>query len=217
MPATGTMSASWRSTASLIAFAWGLGASDFKAKRSEAEIAGQRCILLKPQTFMNESGRSVGEAARFLKIEPDDVIVLHDELDLVPGKLKVKTGGGNAGHNGLRSTTQHIGNEYVRLRIGIGHPGHKDLVHGYVLHDFARIDMDWLDPVLDAIAEGAAATGAGRPGTLHDRSRAADARRGRRNEAGGEPAKSCQAASAAARRIRPASAPASGRARWPRT
>ena len=81
------------------------------------------------------------------------MIVLHDELDLVPGKLKVKTGGGNAGHNGLRSTTQHIGNEFVRLRIGIGHPGHKDLVHGYVLHDFARIDMDWLDPVLDAIAE----------------------------------------------------------------
>ena len=125
----------------------------FQGETAEAEIAGQRCIFLKPQTFMNESGRSVGEAVRFLKIEPDDVIVLHDELDLVPGKLKVKTGGGNAGHNGLRSTTQHIGNEYIRLRIGIGHPGHKDLVHGYVLHDFARIDHDWLDPVLDAIAE----------------------------------------------------------------
>ena len=125
----------------------------FQGETGEGEIAGQRCILLKPQTFMNESGRSVGEAARFLKIEPEDVIVLHDELDLVPGKLKVKTGGGNAGHNGLRSTTQHIGNEYVRLRIGIGHPGHKDLVHGYVLHDFARIDFDWLDPVLAAIAE----------------------------------------------------------------
>ncbi len=125
----------------------------FQGETAEGEIAGQRCILLKPQTFMNESGRSIGEAVRFLKIEPEDVIVLHDELDLVPGKLKVKTGGGNAGHNGLRSTTQHIGNEYVRLRIGIGHPGHKDLVHGYVLHDFAKIDMDWLDPVLDAIAE----------------------------------------------------------------
>ena len=125
----------------------------FQGETAEGEIAGQRCILLKPQTFMNESGRAIGEAVRFLKIEPEDVIVLHDELDLVPGKLRVKTGGGNAGHNGLRSTTQHIGNEYVRLRIGIGHPGHKDLVHGYVLHDFAKIDMDWLDPVLDAIAE----------------------------------------------------------------
>lgn len=125
----------------------------FQGDTAEGEIAGQRCILLKPQTFMNESGRAVGEAARFLKIEPEDVIVAHDELDLAPGKLKVKTGGGNAGHNGLRSTTQHIGNEYVRLRIGIGHPGHKDLVHGYVLHDFAKIDLDWLDPVLDAISQ----------------------------------------------------------------
>lgn len=125
----------------------------FQGETTEGEIAGQRCILLRPLTFMNESGRAVGEAARFLKIEAEDVIVLHDELDLVAGKLKVKTGGGNAGHNGLRSTTQHIGNEYVRLRIGIGHPGHKDLVHGYVLHDFAKIDFEWLDPVLDAIAE----------------------------------------------------------------
>ena len=133
----------------------GMGAwrKRFQGESAEGEIAGQRCILLKPQTFMNESGRAIGEAVRFLKIEPEDVIVAHDELDLAAGKLKVKTGGGNAGHNGLRSTTQHIGNEYVRLRIGIGHPGHKDLVHGYVLHDFARIDYDWLDPVLDAIAE----------------------------------------------------------------
>jgi peptidyl-tRNA hydrolase, PTH1 family len=125
----------------------------FQGETVECEIAGHRCILLKPQTFMNESGRAVGEAARFLKIEPDDVIVLHDELDLVPGKLKVKAGGGNAGHNGLRSTSQHIGNEFVRLRIGIGHPGHKDLVHGHVLHDFARQDEAWLDPLLDAIAD----------------------------------------------------------------
>ena len=125
----------------------------FHGETAEGEIAGQRCILLKPQTFMNESGRAIGEAARFLKIEPDDVIVLHDELDLGPGKLKVKTGGGNAGHNGLRSTSQHIGNEFIRLRIGIGHPGHKDLVHGHVLHDFARQDDVWLDPLLDAIAD----------------------------------------------------------------
>jgi peptidyl-tRNA hydrolase, PTH1 family len=136
----------------------------FQGETAEGEIAGNRCILLKPLTFMNESGRAIGEAVRFLKIEPDDVIVLHDELDLVPGKLKVKTGGGSAGHNGLRSTTQHIGNEYVRLRIGIGHPGHKDLVHGHVLHDFARVDDVWLDPVLDAIADAVPHLVLGDPG-----------------------------------------------------
>ena len=125
----------------------------FQGETCEGEIAGQRCILLKPQTFMNESGRAIGEATRYLKIEPSSVIVLHDELDLVAGKLKVKVGGGNAGHNGLRSTSQHIGNEYVRLRIGIGHPGHKDAVHGYVLHDFAKADQAWLEPLLDAIAD----------------------------------------------------------------
>lgn len=132
---------------------WGPWRKRFQGESVEGEIAGQRCILLKPQTFMNESGRAIGEATRFLKIQPPDVVVIHDELDLALGKLKVKTGGGNAGHNGLRSTSQHIGNEYVRLRIGIGHPGHKDLVHGYVLHDFAKVDLEVLDPILDAIAQ----------------------------------------------------------------
>jgi PTH1 family peptidyl-tRNA hydrolase len=128
----------------------------FEGETAEGEIGGERCVLLKPLTFMNESGRSVGQAARFLKIEPADVIVLHDELDLAPGRLKIKTGGGNAGHNGLRSISAHIGNEYVRVRLGIGHPGHKDAVHGYVLHGFAKADADWLEPLLDAIGAEAA-------------------------------------------------------------
>jgi len=127
----------------------------------EGAIAGKRVVLLKPQTFMNDSGRSVGEACRYLKIAEGDVHVFHDEIDLTPGKLKVKTGGGNAGHNGLRSISAHMGNEYVRVRIGIGHPGSKDLVHGFVLHDFAKADQAWLEPLLDAIADAAGRLAAG--------------------------------------------------------
>jgi PTH1 family peptidyl-tRNA hydrolase len=127
----------------------------FQGETAEGEIAGERVVLLKPQTYMNESGRSVGEAARFLKIESADIIVFHDELDLAPGRIKVKAGGGTAGHNGLRSVDAHIGNEFQRVRIGIGHPGHKDAVQGYVLHDFAKADQDWLAPLLDAIAKSA--------------------------------------------------------------
>ncbi|KAB2851756.1 MAG: aminoacyl-tRNA hydrolase [Hyphomicrobiaceae bacterium] len=127
----------------------------FHGLACEGMIAGRRAMLLQPQTFMNDSGRSVGEAQRYLKIAEADVVVFHDELDLAPGKIKVKTGGGNAGHNGLRSISAHIGNEYARVRIGIGHPGSKELVHGYVLHDFAKDDAAWLDPLLDAIADAA--------------------------------------------------------------
>lgn len=127
----------------------------FKGLTAEGSIGGERAIILKPQTFMNESGQSVGEAARFLKIPEADVIVLYDEIDLAPGKLKAKVGGGNAGHNGLRSISAHLGNDYVRIRIGVGHPGRKDLVAHYVLHDFAKADRDWLDPLLDAIADAA--------------------------------------------------------------
>jgi len=112
-------------------------------------------VLLKPQTYMNDSGRSVGEAQRYLKIGEGDIIVFHDELDLAPGKLKVKAGGGNAGHNGLRSITAHLGNEYQRVRIGIGHPGSKDAVLHYVLRDFAKAEAAWLEPLLDAIADAA--------------------------------------------------------------
>jgi len=104
---------------------------------------------------MNESGRSVGEAQRFLKIPVSDVYVFHDEIDLAPGKVKVKAGGGNAGHNGLRSITAHIGNDYNRVRIGVGHPGAKEVVPHYVLHDFAKAEYEWLEPLLDAMAESA--------------------------------------------------------------
>ena len=100
---------------------------------------------MKPQTYMNNSGRAVGEAVKFFKIALDDVIVFHDELDLAPGKLRVKTGGGNAGHNGLRSITAQCGNDYRRVRMGIGHPGDKALVHAYVLNDFAKTEMGWVE------------------------------------------------------------------------
>jgi peptidyl-tRNA hydrolase, PTH1 family len=133
----------------------------FHGLSSEGVIGGRKVALLKPQTYMNESGRSVGEAMRYLKMAPEDVVVFHDELDLAPSKIKVKTGGGNAGHNGLRSISAHIGNEYARVRIGIGHPGSKELVHGYVLHDFAKADKVWLEPLLDAIAEASGRLAAG--------------------------------------------------------
>jgi PTH1 family peptidyl-tRNA hydrolase len=119
---------------------------------ADGELAGERVLLLKPETFMNDSGRAVGEAMRYLKLAESDVVVFHDEIDLAPGKLKVKTGGGNAGHNGLRSISAQIGNDYTRVRIGVGHPGVKELVHAWVLHDFAKADADWLEPLLDAIA-----------------------------------------------------------------
>ena len=134
----------------------GFGAwrSKFQGEIAEGRIDGKRIILLKPMTYMNESGRSVSEAVRFLKIDPVDVIVVHDELDLIPGKCRVKMGGGHAGHNGLRSIHAHIGPEYARVRLGIGHPGHKDRVAGYVLHDFARADSAWLDNVLRGFSDG---------------------------------------------------------------
>lgn len=124
----------------------------FSGMTAERKLGREPVLLLKPETFMNESGRSVGETMRFYKLAVGDVVVFHDELDLAPGKLRVKTGGGVAGHNGLRSITAHIGNDYVRVRIGIGHPGRKDLVTGYVLHDFSKSDYDWLEPMLGAIA-----------------------------------------------------------------
>jgi len=127
----------------------------------EGPVGGNRVMLLKPQTYMNDSGRSVGEAQRYLRIDEGDIYVFHDELDLTPGKLKVKTGGGNAGHNGLRSLSAHVGNEYARVRIGIGHPGAKDLVYRYVLHDFAKADAAWVVPLLDAIADAAPRLAAG--------------------------------------------------------
>ncbi|HML27495.1 MAG TPA: aminoacyl-tRNA hydrolase [Hyphomicrobium sp.] len=125
----------------------------FQGVISEGSIGGERVTLLKPETYMNESGRAVGEAQRFLKIPLSDIYVFHDELDLAPGKVKVKTGGGNAGHNGLRSITAHVDNDYKRVRLGIGHPGSKDAVIHYVLNDFAKSEREWLNALLDAVAD----------------------------------------------------------------
>lgn len=128
----------------------------FQADMCEGVLEGQKVILLKPQTFMNLSGQSVGEAMRFYKLHPNDVTVFHDELDIAPGKCRVKMGGGHAGHNGLRSIHQHLGPDYQRIRLGIGHPGHKDRVAPYVLGDFAKADQDWLNDMMRGIAQGAA-------------------------------------------------------------
>lgn len=114
-----------------------------------------KTLILKPMTYMNESGNAVREAIDFYKLELSDVVVIYDELDLAPGKIRAKAGGGNAGHNGLRSMSAHVGNDYRRVRIGIGHPGIKEVVPMHVLHDFAKSDHAWLDPLLDAIAQAA--------------------------------------------------------------
>ena len=129
--------------------------SKFQGQLSEGRLGREKVILLKPETFMNLSGQSVGEAMRFFKLESADITVFHDELDLAPGKCRVKIGGGHAGHNGLRSLHQHIGEGYQRVRLGIGHPGHKDRVAAYVLHDFSKADAEWLDDVLRGIGDGA--------------------------------------------------------------
>ena len=124
----------------------------FQSEVAEAEIDGVRVMFLKPQTFMNESGRAVVEAARFYKLDLNDIIVIHDEIDLMPGKFRMKTGGGTGGHNGLKSITAHMRDGYRRLRIGVGHPGRKEQVPNYVLHDFARADDDWLMPMIESFA-----------------------------------------------------------------
>jgi len=123
----------------------------FQGWVQDGRIARQRIVLLKPATFMNESGRSVGEALRFYKLDPSALTVFHDELDLAPFKVRVKTGGGTAGHNGLRSIDRHLGPDFRRVRIGIGHPGHKDRVHGHVLGNYARSEQDGLVEMLGAI------------------------------------------------------------------
>ncbi len=129
--------------------------SKFSGLVTEGRLGREKVLLLKPQTYMNRSGQSVGEAARFYKLAAGDITVFHDELDLAPGKVRVKQGGGHAGHNGLRSIHAHLGEAYGRVRLGIGHPGHKDRVSGYVLSDFAKADADWLDDLLRGIADGA--------------------------------------------------------------
>jgi PTH1 family peptidyl-tRNA hydrolase len=135
--------------------------SRFRGLLAEGELAGRKVLALEPLTFMNRSGESVAAALRFYKIPAEDVVVFYDELDLAPGKVRVKQGGGSAGHNGIRSIDHHIGPSYRRVRLGIGHPGDKHRVHGYVLHDFAKADRVWLDAVLDAMATEAPLLAAG--------------------------------------------------------
>lgn len=135
--------------------------SRFQGVVTEGRLGSEKVFLLKPQTFMNLSGQAVGEAMRYHKLEAADVTVFHDELDLAPGKCRLKLGGGAAGHNGLRSIIGHIGEGFARVRLGIGHPGRKDLVSHYVLHDFAKGDADWLEDLLRGISEGAPALAQG--------------------------------------------------------
>lgn len=130
-------------------------ATKFKAEISEGTLAGEKVLLIKPQTFMNLSGESVGEAMRFYKLGPEAIVAIYDELDLMPGKARIKTGGGHGGHNGIKSLDAHCGQNYRRLRLGIGHPGDKSKVHNHVLGDFGKLDAEWLDPLLEALADNA--------------------------------------------------------------
>ncbi|MBZ8134878.1 aminoacyl-tRNA hydrolase [Afifella sp. IM 167] len=133
----------------------------FQGELAEGQLEGEKAAVLKPATFMNHSGQSVGEAMRFYKLTPEDILVIHDDLDLAPGKVRLKKGGGHGGHNGLRSLDQHIGKNYRRMRLGIGHPGSKELVNGWVLHDFSQEERSWREPLLDAVADNVALLAAG--------------------------------------------------------
>ena len=138
-----------------IARRWRFGPerAKFQSVVRDGEVDGTKVLLMKPQTFMNESGRAVGEAARFYKIKPSEVIVFHDEIDLAPGRFRMKTGGGAAGQNGVRSLISHLGADFRRARLGIGHPGESQLVMPHVLGDFHKADLPWLDPMLTAVAD----------------------------------------------------------------
>jgi peptidyl-tRNA hydrolase, PTH1 family len=127
----------------------------FQGVAADGPLGGERVVLLLPGTYVNDSGLAVAAAAQFFKIAPADIVVFHDEVDLPPGKLRVKAGGGNAGHNGLRSISAHVGNDYRRVRIGVGHPGDKDLVYGHVLGDFAKSERPWVEALCDTIADNA--------------------------------------------------------------
>jgi PTH1 family peptidyl-tRNA hydrolase len=137
------------------AHSFGPWSKKFRSEISEGSIGAEKALLIKPQTFMNLSGEAVGEAMRFYKLTPADIIVLHDELDLPAGKVRVKVGGGHGGHNGLKSMDAHCGRDYKRIRLGIGHPGDKERVHGHVLGDFHKVDREWLDPLLDDLGRHA--------------------------------------------------------------
>lgn len=167
--------------------AFGPWRNRFQAEVSEGSLGGEKVLLVKPQTYMNESGRSVGEALRFYKGEPADIVVLYDELDLPPARFRMKTGGGHGGHNGLRSITAHIGDGYRRLRLGIGHPGDKARVTGHVLGDFAKVDEDWLAPLLAGIARHAGLLAAGQDAQFANKlTLELDPGKGRRQADGGK-------------------------------
>ena len=150
----------------------------FRGVAAEGAIGSEKIMLLLPGTFMNESGRAVAEAAHFYKFEPGDVVVFHDEAELSPGKLRLKKGGGNAGHNGLRSVTEHIGNDYRRVRLGIGHPGNKDLMERYVLQDFAKDEWPQVEALCDIVAENAALLIEGKDSTFQNKVHLAMAAKG---------------------------------------
>ncbi|MBN8977612.1 MAG: aminoacyl-tRNA hydrolase [Rhizobiales bacterium] len=141
----------------------------FQGETSEGTLDGERVVLLKPTTYMNESGRAVGEAMHFFKLALGDISVFHDELELPPGKIRVKVGGGIAGHNGLRSISAHAGNDYRRVRMGIGHPGVKDLVHAYVLNDFAKAERPRFEALCDIVADNAALLASGKDATFQNK------------------------------------------------
>ena len=159
----------------------------FRAEVADGELAGEKVLLVKPQTMMNLSGESVGEAMRFYKMATGDIVVFYDELDLAPGKVRVKTGGGSGGHNGIRSIDAHCGKDYARVRLGIGHPGDKARVTGHVLGDFAVADREWLDPLLEAVADHAGLLVSGDQSTFMNR--VALATGGERPGPGPKPAK----------------------------
>lgn len=141
----------------------------FQGETSEGAVDGERVVLLKPATYMNESGRAVGEAMHFFKMGLGDLSVFHDELELPPGKVRVKVGGGIAGHNGLRSVSAHVGNDYRRVRIGIGHPGVKELVHAYVLNDFAKAERPRFEALCDIIADNVVLLATGKDSTFQNK------------------------------------------------
>jgi PTH1 family peptidyl-tRNA hydrolase len=141
----------------------------FQGETSEGTLDGERVVLLRPATFMNESGRAVQEASSFFKLGESEITVFQDELELPPGKVRVKIGGGIAGHNGLRSISAHIGNEYRRVRLGIGHPGVKELVHSHVLSDFAKSDRPWVEALCEAVADNAGLLVARRDSTFQNK------------------------------------------------
>ena len=141
----------------------------FQGVAVEGAIGAEKVLLLLPGTFMNESGRAVAEATKFYKLEAGQVVVFHDEAELAPGKVRLKLGGGNAGHNGLRSISEHIGNDYRRVRLGVGHPGDKDMMESYVLQDFAKSERPWVEALCDIVADNAALLVEGKDSTFQNK------------------------------------------------